>query len=173
MNVLQRSVEILCKGVTNGGVITGEMFVGGGAQKRDFSLEMVGAGLAAVDQRKIDYGEASKTLIDAQNCAIANKVGIWSLHQEKKEVCNMWCNLQIIHLVKAETKLTSLPYHIIRPSPNLYRKQRKRPQPSKLVKFVVGANSSSMLLAMKLPVSSMRVCASLRPKMELGVLLAI
>jgi len=85
LNVLQRSVEILCKGVTNGGVITGEMFVGGGAQKRDFSLEMVGAGLAAVDQRKIDYGEASKTLIDAQNCAVANKVGIWSLHQEKKE----------------------------------------------------------------------------------------
>jgi hypothetical protein len=39
--VLQRSVEILCKGVTNGGVITGEMFVGGGAQKRDFSLEML------------------------------------------------------------------------------------------------------------------------------------
>jgi hypothetical protein len=34
----------------------------------------VGADLAAVDQRNIEYGEASKTLIDAQNCAVANKV---------------------------------------------------------------------------------------------------
>lgn len=82
----QRAVEIICRGVTNGGVITGELFVGGGAQKRDFILEMVGSGYATVDQRKIDYGEVSKTLMDAQARAIANKVGIWSLHQEKKEV---------------------------------------------------------------------------------------
>ena len=86
MNVQQRAVEIICRGVTNGGVITGELFVGGGAQKRDFILEMVGSGYATVDQRKIDYGEVSKTLMDAQARAIANKVGIWSLHQEKKEV---------------------------------------------------------------------------------------
>jgi len=87
MNVLQRSVEIICKGVTNGGVITGELFVGGGAQKRDFGLEMVGSGLAVVDQRKIDYGEASQILVDAQTRAVANKVGVWSLQSEKKEVC--------------------------------------------------------------------------------------
>lgn len=69
-----------------GGVITGELFVGGGAQRRDFSLEMVGSGLAMVDQRKIDYGEASKTIVDAQAHAKTNKVGLWSVHQEKIEV---------------------------------------------------------------------------------------
>ncbi len=86
MNVLQRPVEIMCKGVTNGGVITGELIVGGGAQKRDFGLEMVGSGLATVDQRKIDYGEASKTTVDAQTHARQNKAGIWSLHREVKAV---------------------------------------------------------------------------------------
>lgn len=85
LNVLQRSVEIICRGVTNGGVITGDLFVGGGAQRRDFGMEMVGSGLASVDQRKIDYGEASKTSIDAQNRAATNKVGIWSLQQPKIE----------------------------------------------------------------------------------------
>jgi staphylococcal nuclease domain-containing protein 1 len=86
MNVLQRSVEIICKGVTAGGVITGELFVGGGAQRRDFGLEMVGAGLATVDQRKIEYGEASRTIVDAQTRALQNKVGLWSLHKEEKVV---------------------------------------------------------------------------------------
>lgn len=85
LNVLQRSVEILCKGVTQGGVITGSMSVGSGAQKRDFGLEMVGAGLATVDQRKIEYGEVPKSVVDAQTRAVANRVGIWSLHEEKKE----------------------------------------------------------------------------------------
>ena len=69
-----------------GGVITGELFVGGGAQRRDFGLEVVGCGLAMVDQRKIDYGEASKTIVDAQTHAKTNKVGLWSMHQEKIEV---------------------------------------------------------------------------------------
>lgn len=85
LSVLQRSVEIFCKGVTMGGVITGELFVGGGAQRRDFGLEMVGAGLASVDQRKIDYGEASKTIVDAQAHAKSNKVGLWSTYKEKIE----------------------------------------------------------------------------------------
>ncbi len=86
LNVLQRTVEIVCKGVTNGGVITGDLWVGGGAQKRDFGIELVGAGLAAVDQRKIDYGEVSKTLMECQARAAANKVGLWALHQPKVEV---------------------------------------------------------------------------------------
>ena len=79
LNVLQHTVEIVCKGVTNGGVITGKMNIGGGAQKRDFSLEMVGAGLALVDQRKIDYGEASKTIKEAQTFEKANRVEIRQL----------------------------------------------------------------------------------------------
>ena len=80
MSVLQRTVELICTGVTNGGVVTGELYVGGGAQRREFGLEIVAAGLATVDQRKIDYGEASKTIVDAQAHAKANKVGLWSLH---------------------------------------------------------------------------------------------
>lgn len=79
LTVLQRTVEIDCTGVTMGGVITGNMFVGQGDQRRDYSLELVGAGLANVDPRKIEYGEAPKQLVDAQNAAQQNKVGIWSL----------------------------------------------------------------------------------------------
>lgn len=66
-----------------------------GAEHIDFGLEMVGAGLAVVDQRKIDYGEASKTFVDAQNRALENKVGLWSLHQEKKEVGYSWTSVNI------------------------------------------------------------------------------
>ena len=99
LNILQRSVEIVCKGCTNGGVITGELIVGDGAQKRDFGLEMVGSGLATVDQRKIDYGEASKTSVDAQTRAMANKVGIWSLHQEAVVVRSCSNNLSLFYLI--------------------------------------------------------------------------
>jgi endonuclease YncB( thermonuclease family) len=86
LTVLQRTVEITCTGVTNGGVITGNMFVGQGGQRRDYTLELVGSGLATVDQRKIDYGEAPKQLIDAQLAAQKNRVGIWSLEQSSDEV---------------------------------------------------------------------------------------
>jgi staphylococcal nuclease domain-containing protein 1 len=79
LTVLQRTVEIDCNGVTMGGVITGSMFVGTGAQRRDYSLELVGSGLATVDQRKIDYGEAPKQLVDAQAAAQQNRVGLWSV----------------------------------------------------------------------------------------------
>lgn len=86
LTVLQRPVEIICTGVTSGGVITGIMFVGTGGQRRDYSLEIVGSGLATVDQRKIDYGEAPKLLVDAQLAAQKNRVGIWSLEQPADEV---------------------------------------------------------------------------------------
>lgn len=79
LTVLQRSVEINCTGVTLGGVIVGSMFVGQGASRRDYSTELLAAGLASVDQRKIDYGEAPKELVDTQVAAQAKKVGIWSL----------------------------------------------------------------------------------------------
>lgn len=81
LTVLQRNVEINCTSVTLGGVIVGSMFVGQGAAKRDYSIELLSAGLASVDQRKIDYGEAPKELVDAQTAAQAKKVGIWSLFQ--------------------------------------------------------------------------------------------
>lgn len=81
LTILQRTVEITCTGVTLGGVIVGSMIIGQGAAKRDYSIELLSAGLASVDQRKIDYGEAPKELVDTQTTAQAKKVGIWSLHQ--------------------------------------------------------------------------------------------
>lgn len=69
-----------------GGVITGSLFVGQGGQRKNFALEQVGAGLAVVDQRKIDYGEAPKVLIDAQSAAQRNRTGIWSQETQKVEV---------------------------------------------------------------------------------------
>mmetsp|Transcript_16672 Transcript_16672/g.38270 ORF Transcript_16672/g.38270 Transcript_16672/m.38270 type:complete len:435 (-) Transcript_16672:124-1428(-) len=81
LTVLQRTVEINCTDVTQGGVIVGSIFVGNGANRKDYSVELVNAGLATVDQRKIDYGEAPKELVDAQTAAQAKKVGIWSIAQ--------------------------------------------------------------------------------------------
>ena len=84
LNVMQRTVEINCTGVTQGGVMTGDLFVGSGAQRRDYSIELVASGLATVDQRKIDYGEAPKILVETQTAAQNNKLGIWSIQQVKK-----------------------------------------------------------------------------------------
>ena len=84
LTVLQRTVEIECSGVTMGGVVTGSIFVGQGGQRRDYSAELVGAGLATVDQRKIDYGEAPKQLVDAQAVAQQNKVGVWSIERAEE-----------------------------------------------------------------------------------------
>ena len=81
MHLTQRQVEIDCSNVTNSGIVTGNMYIGVGAQRRDYTIELLGAGLATVDQRKIDYGEAPKSLIDAQNTAKASKAGIWSIAQ--------------------------------------------------------------------------------------------
>jgi staphylococcal nuclease domain-containing protein 1 len=82
-NVLQRQVEVVCNGVTPGGIIIGSMYTGFGAQRIDYTIELLGAGFATVDQRKIDYNEAPKSLVDAQNVAKGNKVGLWSLEQPK------------------------------------------------------------------------------------------
>jgi staphylococcal nuclease domain-containing protein 1 len=92
LNVMQRTVEINCTGVTQGGVMTGDLFVGTGAQRRDYSVELVASGLATVDQRKIDYGEAPKILIDTQTAAQNNKLGIWSVEQVKKNMVRVLSN---------------------------------------------------------------------------------
>ena len=83
LTILQRNVEIRCTGVTLGGVITGELWVGQGGQRRSFSVELVTAGLCSVDQRKIDYGEAPQEVIDAQKVAQASKAGLWSIEREE------------------------------------------------------------------------------------------
>jgi len=81
LTVLQRNCEIACTGVTNGGVMTGTMYIGSGALRRDYGTELVSLGFASVDQRKIEYGEAPKSLIDAQLAAQSKKSGIWSVEQ--------------------------------------------------------------------------------------------
>ncbi|KAL3792499.1 hypothetical protein HJC23_008421 [Cyclotella cryptica] len=86
LNVMQRTVEINCTGVTQGGVMTGDLYVGSGAQRRDYSVELVACGLATVDQRKVDYGEAPKILVETQTSAQKNKLGIWSVEQVKKDM---------------------------------------------------------------------------------------
>mmetsp|Transcript_7830 Transcript_7830/g.7396 ORF Transcript_7830/g.7396 Transcript_7830/m.7396 type:complete len:945 (-) Transcript_7830:92-2926(-) len=84
LSLMQRNVEITCTSVTLGGVITGQLFVGNGEKRRDFCIEMVTSGLASVDQRRIDYGEAPKLLIDALAQAKRNKLGIWSVEQKEQ-----------------------------------------------------------------------------------------
>jgi len=113
LNVLQRTVEIVCRGVTQGGVITGDLFVGGGAQRRNFSLEMVGAGLSTVDPRKIEYGEAPKVLVEAQNRASDNRVGLWSLAQKKVEKT-------VKSVVKAKEEMANIKLSEIRSGTNFF-----------------------------------------------------
>lgn len=79
LNCLQRQVEIDCTGVSNSGIITGSMFLGHGSQRRDYTIELLGAGLATLDPRKVEYGEIPKNLLDAESTARDNKVGLWSL----------------------------------------------------------------------------------------------
>ncbi len=81
--VHQRTVEINAHSVTLGGVITGQLFFGQGAQRKDYTIEILGAGLATLDEKKLEYGEVPKVLMDAQSAAQKNKVGIWSV--EPKE----------------------------------------------------------------------------------------
>lgn len=84
LSLMQRSVDINCYGVTLGGVLTGELFVGSGEKRRDFGIEMVTSGLASVDQRKIEYGEAPKLVLDALAQAKRNRLGIWSVQQKEE-----------------------------------------------------------------------------------------
>lgn len=81
LHLHQRTVEIDCTGITLGGVITGSLFIGQGAQRRDYAVDIVATGLATVDQRKIDYGEAPQSLVAAQTIAQNNKLGVWSIER--------------------------------------------------------------------------------------------
>ena len=80
-NLMQRAVEIDVQNVTNSGIMTGTLYVGSGAARNDYSVELIGAGLCTLDQRKLEYGEVPKYLVDAQTIAQGNKAGIWSLDQ--------------------------------------------------------------------------------------------
>lgn len=77
-NILQREVEINCDTVIPSGIILGSISVDG----RDYSVDLLGAGLANLDQRKLDYGEVPQHLIDVQDAAKRGKVGLWSIARE-------------------------------------------------------------------------------------------
>lgn len=81
-NLMQRTVEIDCQNVTNSGIMTGNLFVGTGSYRKDYAIELIGAGLCTLDQRKVGYGEVPKYLMDAQTIAQGNKAGIWSVEQK-------------------------------------------------------------------------------------------
>lgn len=80
-NLMQRVVEIDVQNVTNSGIMTGSLYVGSATGRKDFAVELIGAGLCTLDQRKLEYGEIPKYLVDAQTIAQGNKAGIWSLEQ--------------------------------------------------------------------------------------------
>ena len=83
LHMMQRSVEIDCQNITNSGILTGSLYIGYGAQRKDYAVELIGAGLCTLDQRRVDYGEVPKYLIDAQSVAQGNKIGVWSIEQPK------------------------------------------------------------------------------------------
>ncbi|KAL7575761.1 hypothetical protein ACA910_003091 [Epithemia clementina (nom. ined.)] len=123
LHMTQRQVEIDCKGVTNSGIIQGSMFVApAGGQRRDYTIELIGAGLATVDQRKIDFGEAPKSLIDAQNTAKQNKVGIWSIEQPSEEVA-----VKVVE--KSKEKTTNIRLSEIRAGNHFFYHTVKDPAP--------------------------------------------
>lgn len=86
LSVLQHNVEISCSGVTNSGIITGTMYFRNKGERQDYAIELLGAGLANLDQRKIDYGEVPKHLLEIQERAKENKVGLWALAQTEPKV---------------------------------------------------------------------------------------
>lgn len=93
------------------------MFVGQGGQRRNYSLELVGAGLATLDERKLEYGEVPKMLMDAMAAAQKNRVGIWSIEQKTDDVSHFLFSLCMVVFICFD--LTRMIY---------YRKRRSRLQ---------------------------------------------
>jgi len=84
--LLQRNVELVATGVTNGGVITGQIFVTVKGERKSYSSILVASGFGHIDQRLVDYGQAPAALVEIQETAKQHKVGLWSLVQEEKVV---------------------------------------------------------------------------------------
>lgn len=108
LTVLQRQVELICSGVTNSGIIVGSMFVGSGKNRADYSVELLGSGLATLDERKVEFGEVPKHLLDAQASARQNRVGVWSLARpEPKTVASKPSNEKSVDTV-ANVRLSEI-----------------------------------------------------------------
>lgn len=81
--LLQHNVEINCTGVTNSGIITGTLNIRVGGSQVNYATEILGVGLATLDQRKVEYGEVPKDLLQVEATARENKLGLWKLEQKK------------------------------------------------------------------------------------------
>ena len=99
LKFLQRNVELVATGVTNGGVITGQIYVTTSEGKRSLSEVMLKEGLGYIDQRLLDFGKASTNLVDLQEKAKSEKIGLWSLVQEEE--------VKIIEPAKKATERTT------------------------------------------------------------------
>ncbi|GMH85204.1 hypothetical protein TrST_g10916 [Triparma strigata] len=83
MHIGQRNVEVVAEGLTNGGVVTGKMFVGAGAKKENFASALLKEGLSSIDWRDVDSTNAD--LVSNMSAAKASKKNIWSLENAVAE----------------------------------------------------------------------------------------
>ena len=84
LDLNQRTVEITAEGMTNGGVITGTLYVGSGGQRKNFANVLLKAGLATIDEYKISG--ASPEVLACQEEAKKARRGIWSQEEMHAEV---------------------------------------------------------------------------------------
>ena len=84
LHVSQRTVEVQIVSCTNGGVMTGKMWVGGGEKKTNFAQTLINSGLATIDFR--DLGGSDAAILKAMETAKAAKLKIYSLVKEEPEV---------------------------------------------------------------------------------------
>ncbi|CAM9394274.1 unnamed protein product [Choristocarpus tenellus] len=86
--VMQRNVEVIVNDMDKHGVALGSLFVGQGATRHSFALDLVKVGLAKLDDHALErVGGVAQSLISAQEAARTDKIGLWSVepsHADKK-----------------------------------------------------------------------------------------
>lgn len=81
LHVSQRTVEVKIMSCTNGGVMTGKLWVGGGEKKANFAKTLLQNGLATIDYRDLEGSNAS--VVQAMESAKAAKLNIYSIEKEE------------------------------------------------------------------------------------------
>ena len=84
LNANQRTVEVKIMSCTNGGVMTGKMWVGGGEKKTNFSKVLLDNGLATIDFRDVEGSDAE--ILRSMETAKAAKLKIYSIVKEEPVV---------------------------------------------------------------------------------------
>ncbi|GMH46879.1 hypothetical protein TrRE_jg11487 [Triparma retinervis] len=82
--VRKRTVEVKIMSCTNGGVMTGKMWVGGGEKKTNFSKVLLDNGLATIDFRDVEGSDAE--ILRSMETAKAAKLKIYSIVKEEPVV---------------------------------------------------------------------------------------